>query len=229
MGTRVEDPLDVAALEAGLGQPFGGATSDEALRAGTRVDPVRLDPDDAPDAGGRGGGDSDQRDHLLRREAAHRRLPPHGPACGDSRLGAKRALTLDDLARDLLGEHLHVQRLRADDRLDRFLEQLREARHVHALLGAIEVDGALDLGSHHGLATLVPDADRLRDVRDAGPRQRETDLGRRRLEILGEQVWRPGHPVTLATGVRGLLPSRLPRLPRPADACSRRSRASRRR
>ena len=35
-GDKGQDPLDVAIVEAGLGQTFGGATSDEALRRDTR-------------------------------------------------------------------------------------------------------------------------------------------------------------------------------------------------
>ena len=103
------------------------------------------------------------------------------------------------MLRDVLCERLDVQRLGADDRVDRVLEELREARHVHALLGSIEVDRALDLRRHHGLATLVADANGLRDAGDAGARERQPDVGRRGLEILAEQVGRFGHEVTLAT------------------------------
>jgi hypothetical protein len=52
----------------------------------------------------------------------------------DPRFGAEGALAADDVARDVLGERLHVQRLGPDHRFDRLLEQLRKARHVHALL-----------------------------------------------------------------------------------------------
>ena len=125
---------------------------------------------------------------------------PDGPLRGDPSLGAKRALPLDDVPRDVLGEGLDVERLGADDRVDRLLEELREAGHVDALLGAVEVDRALDLGRHHGLATLVPDADRLRDARHTCAGEREPDCRRRGLQILAEHVRRFGHPVTLATG-----------------------------
>ena len=47
---ELEDPLDVVVAEAGLEQPLGGRAADEALRARARVDPGRLDADDAPDA-----------------------------------------------------------------------------------------------------------------------------------------------------------------------------------
>ena len=140
---EVEDPLDV--LVAGLGQPLGGAAADEPLRARAGVDPGRLDADDPAHAVGRRRRDPDERDHLLRRELADGRRPPHGPPRGDPRLGAQRALAADDVAGDVLGERLDVQRLGPDDRLDRLLEQLGEARHVHALLLAREVDRALDL------------------------------------------------------------------------------------
>ena len=131
------------------------------------------------------------------------------------RASARRALlALDDVLRDVLCERLDVQGLGADDGVDRVLEELREARHVHALLGSIEVDRALDLGRHHGLATLVADAHCLRDAGDAGARERQPDVGRRGLEILGEQVGRFGHEVTLATdgGTLGSMADDFPRL-----------------
>ena len=59
------------------------------------------------------------------------------------------------MPRDVLGEHLDVERLGADDLLDRFLEELGEARHVDALLLVGEVDRALDLRRHHRRAALV--------------------------------------------------------------------------
>ena len=178
---EVEDPLDV--LEPGLGQPLRRAAADEPLRARTGVDPSRLDADDASHAVGRRRGDPDERDHLLRRELADGRRPPHRPERRDPSLGPERALPADDVARNVLGERLDVQRLGADDRLDRLLEQLREARHVDALLALREVDGALDLGRHHRLAAFVAHADGLLDARDAGARQRQPHLGRGRLEI----------------------------------------------
>ena len=178
---EVEDPLDV--LVARLGQPLGGAPADEPLRARAGVDPGRLDADDPAYALGRRRRDPDERDHLLRREPADRRCAPDGPLGRDPRLGAQRALAADDVARDVLGERLDVQRLGADDRLDRLFEEFGEARHVHALLLAREVDRALDLGRHHRLVALVPDADRLLDAGDAGARQRQPHLGRGRLEI----------------------------------------------
>jgi hypothetical protein len=171
---ELEDPVDV--LVAGLGQPLGGAAADQPLGAGAGVDPRRLDADDPPDVGRRRGGDPDQRDHLLRRQLADGRRAAYGPAGGDPGLGPQRALAADDVPGDVLGQRLDVQRLAADDRLDRLLEQFREARHVHALLLVSEVDGALDLRRHHRLVTLVADAHDLLHAGHAGSREREPDL-----------------------------------------------------
>ena len=49
-------------------------------------------------------------------------------------------------ARDVLGELLDEQRLADHELVDRLLEQLRKARHVHAALRGVEVDRAGDLG-----------------------------------------------------------------------------------
>ena len=59
----------------------------------------------------------------------------------------QRLLALDDVRRDVLREHLDEEGLADDDLLDRLLEELREARHVHALLRGVEIDRALDLGA----------------------------------------------------------------------------------
>ena len=146
---ELEDPLDVVA-EARLGEPLGGAASNEALRAGAGIDPGRLDADDATRAGTGRGRDADQRDHLLGREAGDRRLPADRPARGDAHLGAERLLALDDVWRDPVRKHLDEQALSEHHVVDRLVEELGEARHVDALLVAREIDGALDLGGHHG-------------------------------------------------------------------------------
>ena len=62
----------------------------------------------------------------------------------DPHLGPQRALALDDVRGDVLGELLDEERLADHDLLDRLLEQLGEARHVHALLRRVEIDGAVD-------------------------------------------------------------------------------------
>ena len=68
----------------------------------------------------------------------------------------------------MLGEILDEERLVVDDVLDRLLEQLREARHVHALLRRVEIDGAVDRRRDQLLAAAVADPDGLLDARDAG-------------------------------------------------------------
>ena len=148
---ELEDPLDVVSLEACLEEALGRSVAHEALRARAGVDPRRLDTDRA--SGTRLGrrGDPAQRDHLLRREPRDRRASVDRPLGADPDLGAERALPLDDAARDVLGEHLDEQRLAIDDELDGLLEELGEARHVHALLIGSEIDGAVDHRGHDRL------------------------------------------------------------------------------
>ena len=177
-GHEIEDPLDLVAVVAGVRQPLGSSSANEALRARAGVDPGRLDADDAARPRAVGGRDPDQRDHLLRHEVGHGRPPPQRPARDDPHLGAQRALALDDLRGDPVGEHLDEEALAEHGLVDRLVEQLREARHVDALLAAREVDGAVDLGGHQDLLLAAADPDRLLHARDTGPRER--DLHRRR-------------------------------------------------
>ena len=135
----------------------------------------------------RRGRDPDQRDHLLRHEVGHRRVPAQRPARDDPHLGAERILPLDDLRGDPVREHLDEQPFAEDDLVDRLVEELREARHVDALLVAREVDGAVDLGRHQDLLLAAADADRLVDAGHAGAREREPDGRRRRLHVADER------------------------------------------
>ena len=89
----------------------------------------------------------------------------------------QRALPLDDVRRDVLREHLDEKRLPDHDLLDRLLEQLGEARHVHALLGRVEVDRALDVGGDLLLDACVADPDRLARAHHARAREAEPHLG----------------------------------------------------
>ena len=169
--------------EACLEQPLGGGAADEPLRARAGVDAPRLDADDAANTVGRGGGDPDQRRDLLRRQVRDGRAALERVLRLDPHLGAQRVLALDDVARDVLGERLDEERLADHDRVDRLPEELRETRHVDALLLRVEVDRAGDLGCERLLAALVPDPDRLLDAGHAGARQPELDLGRGGLHV----------------------------------------------
>ena len=166
----------------------GRRVADEPLRARARVDAPRLDADDAAHPLRRRGGDPDQLRDLLRRQVGDRRAPLERVLRLDAHLGAERALPFDDVRRDVLGERLDEERLADHDRVDRFAEELREPRHVHALLGGIEVDGARDLGRERLLAAVVADPDRLLDAGDAGAGQPELDVGGRRLQVEGQIV-----------------------------------------
>jgi hypothetical protein len=168
---ELEDPLDVELVEPGLPKALRRALAHEALGARAGVDPVRLHPDEPAGALFRGRREADQRDHLLGRKARHRRLPLERVARDDAHLGAERALALHDVGGDVLGEALDQQRLADHDQLDRSLEELREAGHVHALLAGVEVDGAVDVGGDQLLAPGVADPDGLLDAAD--PRARE--------------------------------------------------------
>ena len=83
-------------------------------------------------------------------------------------------------SRELLDE----ERLPDHDLVDRFFEQLGEARHVHTLLSRIQVDGAVDLGGDQLLGSAPAQANRLADALDACARQPESHLGRGGLQIV---------------------------------------------
>ena len=149
---QLEDTRDVAVGEPGLEQPLRRGAADEPLSARARVDPGRLDADHAPDARGRRGGDPDQLHHRLRRQVGHGRAAGDGVLRLDPHFGTQCTLSLDDVAGDVLGERLDVERLCDHDGVDRLAEDLREAGHVDALLGRVEIDGAGDVGGEGLLA-----------------------------------------------------------------------------
>ncbi len=93
-------------------------------------------------------------------------------------------LALDHATRDLFREHLDEQRLAVDEEVDRSLEELREARHVHALLVGCEVDRAVDRRRHHRLGVSTADAYRFLHAGDPGAREGQPDLGLRGLEVV---------------------------------------------
>ena len=121
-------------------------------------------------------------------------------------------LALDDVPGDHLGDLLDDARLAEDGITDRLVEDLRESRHVDALLAAREVDRALDVGGHHRLGIAAADPDRLLDAGDAGAGERELDRRRGRLHV-GDEMRPVGHLGNLA-----------PTIPsdgfRPVPACS---------
>ena len=183
---ELEDSLDVGFPEAGLEQPLGRLASHEPLCARAGVDPRRLDADDSAHARLRRGGDADDRDHLLRGEARDRRAALERIAGRDPNLGATRRLTGDDLAGDVLGQLFHEERLADHDLVDRLLEELREARHVHALLRGIEVDEAVDVGGDQLFGAAPAQADRLGDALHPGAREAEPHFGCRSLQVVQE-------------------------------------------
>jgi hypothetical protein len=85
---------------------------------------------------------------------------------------------------DVLGQVLDQERLADHDLLDRLLEQLREARHVDALLRGVEIDGAVDLRRDQLLGAAVADPDRLLDAAHARTREPEWHLGGRCLQVV---------------------------------------------
>ena len=209
---ELEDLLDVARSEARLGEPLGGPAGDEALGARAGVDARRLDAHDPARVVLGCGRDADQRDHLLRRQARHRRHPAHRPAGGDPHLGADGALALDDVPRDHLGDLLDDAGLAEHGVADRLVEHLGKARHVDALLPPGQVDGALDLGGHHRLQVAAPDPDRLVDTGHARAREGELDRRRGRLHV-GDEMRPVGHRenvaarLAIAAGARAAGPS----------------------
>jgi hypothetical protein len=137
--------------------------------------------------------DADDRDQLLRREPGHRGSALDRVPRDDPDFRPQRALPRRDVAGDVLRQALDEERLADHDLLDRLLEQLGEARHVHALLIGIEVDGAVDLGRDQLLRLAIAKADRLVHAFDADARQREPDVGRARLDVFGDEVARSRH------------------------------------
>ena len=131
--------------EARLAEPLGRALADEALGARARVDPGRLDADDAGARSPPRGRDADQRDDLLRREPGHRRALLDRVARDDPHLGAAGALPLGDLRAMCSASSSTSSASPITTSSIASLEQLREARHVDALLRAVQVDGAVDL------------------------------------------------------------------------------------
>ena len=82
------------------------------------------------------------------------------------------------MARDVLREVLDEELLVDHDLVDGLLEDLGEARHVHALLGRVEVDEAVDLGGDERVAAAVLHAHGFLDAGHAGAREADSDLGR---------------------------------------------------
>ena len=166
--------------------------------------PVASTPTSRRVAVARGGGDADQRDHLLRRQPRHRRLALERVARGRPRprRGAPAGRSTI-VARDVLGELLDEQRLADHELVDRLLEELGEARHVHALLRGVEVDRAVDLREDELL--VVPRRSRialLTPVTPARDRPIRTS-GSRGLEVGSEEV--ASAPSIAPTRTRGAM------------------------
>ena len=95
--------------------------------------------------------------------------------------------------RDPVGERLDEQALAEHDLVDRLVEELREARHVDALLVAREVDRAVDLRGHQDLLLAAADPDRLLDPRHTRARERDLDRRRGGLHVADERKVHRGH------------------------------------
>ena len=199
------------------------AWSRTPLRAGARVDLHRLDPDDPPRRRARRSRKAHQRHQLLRAQPGHRGRALDRVTGGDLHLCAQRILALDDVAGDVLGQPLDEEHLADHELVDGFFEQLREARHVHALARRVEVDEAVDLGET-----------RRRGRRAASGRPFCTPVtpARARAEPPGRRLacqpcpsspWSPLHPENVAaqryderTPIRRARLGRLPRHPHAA-------------
>ena len=190
---ELEDAVDVALAEAGLEQPLRRTSTNKSLCAGTGVDPGCLHADDAARTAPGRRRDPDQRNELLRAQTGDRGEPLHRIAGDDLDLGAQRPLPLEDVPSDVLREHLDVEDLVDHYLVDRLLEQLGEAGHVHALPVRVEVDGAVDRRCDELLPAAPPDADSLLDAGHSDAREAERDFGGRRLEVGGWSAGRAGH------------------------------------
>ena len=138
--------------------------------------PVASTPDETPRCRPRGGGDPEQGDQLLRSQPRDRRRALDGVPRSDPHLGAQRVLALDDVARDVLGKTFDEQHLADHELVDRLLEELREARHVDALLRGVEVDEAVDLGRDERVSATVLHAHGLLNSGDARAGEPELHL-----------------------------------------------------
>ena len=181
-GTRREDPLDLL-----LGEFLARAAAPRARAAmsscahGQAVMPVADDADGAPRAVLEGDGAAVQRVDLLRLHARHRRRLVLGVARRDRHLGARGALARAHELGDVLGERLGPERrLAQHDLADRLVDDLLEARHVRALLVAVEVDEAVEAREEQ----LVADAHDLLDAGDADAREPDGDAGRPCLDVV---------------------------------------------
>ena len=76
----------------------------------------------------------------------------------------------------MLGQLLDEEGLSDHHFVDRLLEQLGEAGHVHPLLSRVEVDCAVDLGGDQLLGSAPAQTNRLTDALDARARQPEPHL-----------------------------------------------------
>jgi len=74
----------------------------------------------------------------------------------------------------------------ASEQMTELLEELGEARHVHALLRRVEVDVGVDAGVVEQLGAGVGDPDHLVDAGDAGAGQSEVDVRLGGLQVMGE-------------------------------------------
>ena len=101
----------------------------------------------------------------------------------DLDLGPQRVLALDDSPRDQLGQSFDEEGVAYDELVDGLLEEFREARHMHALAGGVQVDGARDLRGYEDLAGGGALADGLVHAPNADARQPDADLGLGGLEV----------------------------------------------
>ena len=149
---------------------------------GQAVMPGGRDADDAPRAVLEGDRAAVQRVDLLGLHAGHRRGLVLGVARRDRHLGALGALARAHELGDVLGERLGAERRLAEhDLADRLVDDLLEARHVRALLAAVEIDEAVEAREEQ----LLADPHHLLDAGDADAREAERDRrerapGRRR-------------------------------------------------
>ena len=141
-----EHALDLVVGEALRGETLARAPGDQLLRARTGGHALGLDAGQGAGAALGHHGGAAQRVDLLGGQAG--RGGRHGlrVAGGDRHLGAKAALLLADLLRDPRRELLGAEGLAQHDLVDRLVDDLLEARHVHPRLVRVEVHGALELG-----------------------------------------------------------------------------------
>ncbi len=180
-GNVGEDLLDLAGVEAIGLQALARPRGDQFLGAGAGRHPGCRDANGSPRPARIGDSAADQRVDLLRLDPRDRGRLVLRVARVDHDLGPRRALALTHQLGDVPRQRLRAERSLSKHHLaDRLVDDLLEARHVRALLVAVQVDEAVKAR----VEQLLADPDDLLDARHSDARKRQRNSGRTRLDVI---------------------------------------------